>query len=277
VTPTGATRVAAVIGSPIRHSLSPTIHNAGFGAAGLDWTFLAFEVTEADTVSALAGTRALGICGLSVTMPLKSAVARLVDVLTPEAADLAAVNCVTLLPDGRLEGHNTDGDGFLDALAAQTGMQPGGLRCVVVGAGGAARAVVRALSRAGAAEVVVVNRSAEAAQRAVSLAAIGGRVGDVGDIGLADLVVNATPLGMDGQTVPFDPSLVGPGQTVADLIYHPASTPLLAGASARGATVVNGLGMLIHQAGHAWSRWTSLPAPLADMERAVREHLQRSD
>ena len=277
MTLSGATRVAAVIGSPIRHSLSPAIHNAGFAAAGLDWTFLAFEVAEPDIAAALDGMRALGIVGLSVTMPHKTAVAQFVDVLTPEAADLAAVNCVTRLSDGRLEGHNTDGPGFLDALRAETGFDPEGRRCVVVGAGGAARAVVRSLSGAGAAEVVVVNRSRAAAERAIALAPGCGRVGEASFIADAELVVNATPLGMDGRSMPFDIELIGAGQTVVDLIYHPDRTPLLEGATARGATAINGLGMLIHQAGHAWSRWTGGPAPLAAMEHAVRAALQHSD
>ncbi|MCU1346247.1 MAG: aroE [Acidimicrobiia bacterium] len=279
--PSGTTRVAAVIGSPIRHSLSPTIHNAGFAAAGLDWTYLAFEVADGATAEALAGMRAFGIAGLSVTMPHKSAVARLVDVLTAEAADLAAVNCVTLLADGRLEGHNTDGAGFLDALAAETGFDPAGRRCVVFGAGGAARAVIRALGAGGASEVVVVNRSAEAAERAAALAPDSSRVAGpqavASAVRSADLVVNATPVGMDGRSLPFDVDLLREGQLVADLIYHPACTPLLQAAATRGTVTVNGLGMLVHQAAHAWSRWTGQPAPLAAMARAAQAGLDHSD
>jgi len=277
VIPGGATRVAAVIGSPIRHSLSPAIHNAGFAAAGLDWTFLAFEVAEGDTKAALDGMRALGIAGLSVTMPHKTEVARLVDVLTEDAAALDAVNCVTRLGDGRLEGHNTDGPGFVDALIAETGFDPSDRRCVVVGAGGAARAVVRSLAAAGAAEVTVVNRSVAAAERAVALAPGRARIGRAGDITKADLVVNATPLGMDGRSMPFAEDLIESSHTLVDLIYHPARTPLVEAAAARGAVAVNGLGMLIHQAAHAFTRWTGVPAPVAAMERAVRAQLGHSD
>src|SRR5690606_16596671 len=166
---TGRTRVAAVIGSPVRHSLSPTIHNAAFAATGLDWVYVAFEVPEGRGGDAVAAVRTLGLAGLSVTMPHKAAVHDAVDERTPVAAALGAVNCVYWRGD-RLVGDNTDGAGFLDALRADEGVEVGGRRCVVVGAGGAGRAVAHALGGAGAAEVVVVNRSPGPAARAAELA-----------------------------------------------------------------------------------------------------------
>ncbi len=135
-----ATRLAGVVGSPIAHSLSPILHNAAFAELGLDWTFAAFEVAEGELGRALAGLRERGISGLSVTMPHKDAAARLADELTDAAARLGAVNC--LVPDGdRLIGHNTDGGGFLDGLAHDAGIDVAGRRLLVLGAGGAARAV----------------------------------------------------------------------------------------------------------------------------------------
>lgn len=264
----GDTVVAAVIGSPVRHSLSPAIHNAAFTALGLDWAFVAFEVAPPDTAIALAAVRALGLGGLSVTMPHKEAAARAVDRLSEEATALGAVNCV--VPVGpALVGENTDGPGFLDALRLDEGFDPAGRRCVVVGAGGAARAVVHALAGAGAGEVVVVNRTAANAGTAAALAGPVGRVGPPEAAGEADLVVNATPVGMAGEPSALPGVRLGAGQLVIDLIYHPSRTNLLAEAEAAGARVANGLGMLVHQAAHAFTRWTGEQAPVAVMAAAA--------
>jgi len=272
--PGSATLLAAVIGSPVRHSLSPAIHNAAFAARGLDWAYLAFEVREDGAPAALAGAEALGIRGLSVTMPLKARIAGLVDHLTPVAAALGAVNTVSFGPEGST-GDNTDGAGLLGALGSEQGWEPAGRRCVVLGAGGAARAVVLALARAGAAAVVVVNRTPERGAAAAALAGAVGRVGGLGEAAGADLVVNATPVGMAGtrgaDRVPLDPALLGPGQLVVDLVYHPVRTPLLVAAADAGARVASGLGMLVHQAALAFEGWTGVDAPLDAMRRAVGE------
>ncbi|HET6954523.1 MAG TPA: shikimate dehydrogenase [Acidimicrobiales bacterium] len=277
---TGATRLAAVIGSPVRHSLSPVILNAAFAATGTDWVFVALEVPEGAGAAAIAAARTLGLAGLSVTMPHKAAAAAAVDDLTPAAADLGAVNCV-IAEERRLVGDNTDGDGFLDALRLDAGIDPAGRRCVLLGAGGAGRAVARALGRAGA-EVIVVNRSPEPAARAAALAGPAARVGSAADVPGADLVVNATPLGMgavgSGVTarrgpLPVDPAALHAGQVVVDLVYHPAVTPLLAAAAEAGATAVGGLGMLVHQAAHAFRRWTGDEPPTGAMAAAAQAAL----
>jgi shikimate dehydrogenase len=274
---TGETRLAAVIGRPIRHSLSPVILNAAFDAAGLDWRFVALDVAPGDGAAAVRAARTLGLGGLSVTMPHKADAHAAVDETTAVAADLGAVNCVFWRSD-RLVGDNTDGAGFLDALAEDPGLDVAGLRCVVIGAGGAGRAVVRALGAAGASDVAVVNRSPEPARRAAALAGPAGRVGAATDAAQADLVVNATPLGMGlgaGEPLPLDPALLHEGQVVADLIYHPRVTPLLAAAAERGARATGGLGMLVHQAAHAFVRWTGAEAPVAAMAAAARAELDR--
>ena len=266
----GVTRLAAVIGSPVRHSLSPAIHNAAFEAAGLDWHYVALEVAPGDCARALDGMRSLGIAGLSVTTPHKDDVATLVDERSADAEALAAVNCVVLLPDRRLRGENTDGPGFVAGLRA-AGVEPAGCRCCVAGAGGAARAVILALSRAGAADIAVVNRTAAKAEAA---AALGGRVGGPDDLAAADIVVNATSVGMgDDARLPFDPGLLHAGQVVAELVVHPVRTPLLEAAAGAGCTPVDGVGMLVHQAAIAWTLWTGIEAPVEVMERAARARL----
>jgi shikimate dehydrogenase len=209
-------------------------------------------------------------------MPHKSAVLDGLDELSPDAEDLGAVNCV-VRRGAILRGENTDGAGLLDALRLDEGVTVDGRACVVVGAGGAGRAVARALGRAGADAVVVVNRDQERARRAAALAGPIGRVGTADDLAAADLVVNATPLGMgvlvtthrEAETLPLDVARLRDDAVLVDLIYHPAVTPLLAAGRARGLRTVNGLGMLIHQAAHAFRHWTSEAPPLAAMSAAA--------
>jgi shikimate dehydrogenase len=268
----GTTRLAGVIGTPIRHSLSPAIFNAAFDSLGLDWVYLAFEVRGGEARAALDAMRALDIGGLSVTMPHKDAVVELVDHCTPEAAALHAVNCVVATGDGLL-GENTDGPGFLDALRAETGFDPSGRNAVVLGAGGAARAIVLALSRAGAPDVAVVNRTPDRAEVAAALAGPAGRVATTDALEQADLIVNATSIGMGDGRLPFDPEVLRPGQVVADVVYHPSPTPLVAAVRGRGIVAVDGVGMLVHQAAHAFRLWTGAEPPIEVMTAAARAAL----
>ena len=269
------TRVAAVIGDPVRHSLSPALHNAAFRALDLDWVYLAFEVPPGSGAAAVEAVRTLGIDGLNVTMPHKADVAAAVDRLSPVARRLGAVNTV-VRQGSTLVGESTDGEGFVAALRTDEGFDPAGKRCLVVGAGGAARAVVLALAEAGASEVVVAGRTPERVEAAAALAGARGRVGSVDEASDADLVVNATPVGMGGDPgVPLDPERVGPGQVVADLVYHPLATPFLEAARKRGAVAVNGLGMLIHQAALSFRLWTGEDPPLEVLSAAALRALSR--
>jgi len=277
--PTGASRVVGVVGDPIAHSLSPLLHNAAFDALGLDWVSVAFPVAAGATVAALEGMRALGIAGLSVTMPHKEAAFAAVDETTDVARRLGVVNCIAW-HEGALIGDCTDGEGLLAALRRAVRFEPTGKRCLVVGAGGAARAVVLALADAGALEVVVVNRTGARAEETAVLAGDVGRVGSEADVGAADLVVQATPIGMtrsdaSSDDLPFDPGALHAGQTVVDLVYHPVETPLLQAAAARGAQAVTGIGMLVHQAALALEQWTRQPVPVEAMWAAVEEHVPR--
>lgn len=278
VTPGGAnTRLAAVLGFPVRHSLSPAMHNAAFSELGLDWVYLAFEVAPGAVAAAFAGARALGFGGLSVTIPHKAAALDAVDEATAAARAIGAVNTIVSPGDGFLLGDNTDGAGFLASLADE-GFDPNGRVCAVVGAGGAARAVVHALGGAGATQVVVVNRTPERAGLVAALAGPSGRVGAATDLERADLVVNATPLGLAGggpEAFPFDPRVLGPGQLLVDLVPNPAVTPLMGVARDRGASVAGGLGMLVHQGARAFELWTGRPAPVGVMRAAAVRALGR--
>lgn len=273
----GATRVAAVIGDPVAHSLSPAIHNAAFAATGFDGVFVALPVRPRDLGAAVAGARALDLLGLSVTMPHKATVVPYLDDVGHDAAALGAVNCIVREGDGLL-GANTDGPGFVDALTAAS-VDLVGTRVLVLGAGGAARAVIGALVGAGVAEVGVVNRSRERAEAALLLGGRAVRVADAADAPDYDLVVNATSVGMgaapEAAVLPLDPSLLREGHVVVDLVYEPVETGLLAAARASGARTVDGVGMLVHQAARAFTLWTGLDAPVEDMGRAAREVLAR--
>lgn len=268
-----ATTVVGVVGHPVAHSFSPLLHNAAFHALGLDWVSVGFPVPPGALAPALDGMRALGVRGLSVTMPHKEAAWRLVDRRSAVADRLEAVNCVTN-DVGTLVGTSTDGAGFLDALAHRLSYSPAGKRCLVVGAGGAARAVVAALRDAAAAEIVVVNRSPSGAARAVALAGEVGRSGVPADAAGADLVVNATPVGMagtpNGEAPPVvDPHRLRPGQVVVDLVYHPRPTAWLRAAGAQGAATMDGVAMLVHQAAHQLALWTGEDPPIEAMWRAM--------
>ncbi|MHB1712116.1 MAG: shikimate dehydrogenase [Acidimicrobiales bacterium] len=281
------TTVVAVIGNPVAHSLSPRLHNAAFAHLGLDWVSLGFRVDRGCTADALSGARALGIRGLSVTMPHKDSAASLVDQRTEIAERVGAVNCVTN-NGGTLVGDNTDGRGLVAALRRGGHFEPEGRRCLVVGAGGAARSIIAALAESGASEVVVVNRTLSRGQSAAALAGPVGRVGGPGDVGQCDLVVNATSTGMAGVDAsmgpvpppssgtagsvvwPLDPSLLVRGQVAVDLVYYPAFTPWLEVARSRGVEVLNGLGMLVHQAALQIAVWTAFDPPVEAMWRSVR-------
>jgi shikimate dehydrogenase len=279
-TVTGYTRLAGIIGDPVRHSLSPVMHNAGFAAAGLDWLFVALPVERGSGAAAIAAIKVLGIEGLSVTMPHKADAAAACDEVRGDAARLRSVNCISRAAGGTLVGESTDGEGFLRSLREE-GHDPAGARALVLGAGGAARAVVLALAQAGA-HVLVAARRPDAAEQAAGLAA-GTKTVEWHEVGAAarscDLVVNATPIGMtaagpvsgsgDAGALPLLPDDLRPGLVVADLVYHPRRTGLLEMAAAGGAATVEGVGMLVHQGAIAFERWTGAEAPVAAMRAAV--------
>lgn len=275
------TRVG-LLGWPVGHSRSPAMHNAAFQALGLNWEYLLLPVAPEYVADAVRGLRAFGFAGANVTVPHKQAVMAGLDEVTVEARAIGAVNTI-VNREGWLVGHNTDALGFLRALR-EAGVEPRGCRAVVLGAGGAARAVVYALLAARA-QVTIANRTVGTARRLGNEfgALFGARVlvlpltMDLARVLVAaDLLVNTTSVGMarPGDPRPgADPLPAGlalrAGIAVNDLVYAPLETALLCRARAAGAQTVDGLGMLVHQGAAAFELWTGQKAPVETMRAAA--------
>ena len=271
----GATRVGAVLGWPVAHSASPALHNAAFRALGIDAVFVALAVAPADLAAAVRGLAALGVLGASVTVPHKQALLPLCDALDPSAERVGAVNCLALA-DGRVVGHNTDAGGFADALRGELGRDPAGARAVLLGAGGAARAVAIALRDAGAAAVDLVARtpgavgwSAARPWTAATLAAL---------LPGCDLLVDCTPVALgraQGDQSAALPAAVAvdllpAGAAVCALSYGAPGSALVAAARARDLATMDGAAMLVHQGARAFTLWTGRSAPIDAMSAALR-------
>jgi shikimate dehydrogenase len=271
--PTGATLVFGVAGDPVAHSLSPTLHNAAFRALGTDAVSIALRAAADDASLVVESVRRLGVRGLSVTMPLKSVIVGYCDELAPVVESLGAANCLVRTATGGVRAESTDGDGLVAAIACVADREVTGLRCGVVGAGGAARAAVLALAMAGAADVVVIARREDRAAEVADLTPVA-RVGTARDVPVLDLVVQATPVGMLGtaeeRAEPLvEPSTLQAGQIAVDLVYHPRVTPWLARAASSGACAVGGVEVLVHQAASALAIWLGVAVPLDALHAAV--------
>jgi len=270
----GATRVVGILGDPVAHSRSPAMHNAAFAALGLDWVYVPFPVAATDVSAAVAAVRALGLAGVNVTVPHKQAVLAHCDALTPLARRVGAVNTI-VNRGGRLLGDNTDVHGFAQTLRAAR-LRLRGRHAVVIGAGGAARAVLAALGAAGAARITLANRTAARARalaarrwcapvRVAALAALA----DPATLADAALVVNTTSAALDGGDFPAVAYAATPaGCLFVDLLYgHP--TAFLAGARRARRRAEDGGAMLLHQGARAFTLWTGRRAPLEVMRGAV--------
>jgi shikimate dehydrogenase len=267
----GSTRKVGVIGWPIEHTLSPVIHNAAFVALGMDWVYVPLPVAAARLPAALDGLGALGFAGANVTMPHKTRAAELVPDLSHDARLLRAVNTIVVGTDG-LAGHNTDALGFERFLREDTGFDPSGRAALLFGAGGGARACALALSRGGLAELSVAVREPSRGEdlratlegSGTALRVVG--IDDVSEVH-ADLIVNATPLGVHGERLPL-PSLVH-GVVGVDLLYRPSATPFQAEIRDGNGSVFGGLGLLLHQAAISFELWTGQTPPLSVMSAAA--------
>lgn len=271
--------LAAVIGHPISHSLSPVIHEAAFRAAHRDGRYIALDCVEHNVADTVISLRKQSVVGISVTMPLKEVVIDCLDSVHVDASLLNAVNCVAIT-NGRAVGYNTDGDGCCDALVEQGGVVIAGSTAVVLGAGGTARSIALALGRRGA-RVLVVNRTVENAERLVNqlqhaLADSPGslEIADISAISNARIVVNATSVGMNSQQSPVAQALLHRNLTVLDAVYSPMQTRLLRDAGEAGAVTVDGLWMLIHQARHQQLLWFGENPDAMAMRVAAEQELE---
>ena len=259
-----------MIGWPLEHTLSPIIHNAALRNLGIDWVYLALPVAPESLPDAIAGFRALGVMGVNVTMPHKETVIPHLDEISGDARSVGAVNTIQHI-GGRLIGHNTDVDGFREFLLSDAGADVGGKRGLVLGAGGAARAVVKALADLGASEILIAARRKEQGENLVPLGpGVATAVSweeAAARASSADVIVNATPLGGDGGPLPG--ASFHPDQLVVDLVYDPPNTPLVEQAKAQGADAWGGLGMLVHQAAASFRIWTGQDPPIEIMSAAA--------
>jgi shikimate dehydrogenase len=271
------TKVLALIGDPVGHSLSPAMHNASFAADGLDFVYVALNVTSDDLPEAVRGAAALGLRGFNVTMPHKRAMVPLVDELDEGARISGAVNTV-VVEDRTLRGSNTDGPGMVEACK-EAGINLGGQGVVLLGAGGAAASIAAAFCDEGIGELHIVNRNPEhAATLADKLREAGKSVeievqptGALDGTVRAPIIVNTTPLGMrDGDPLPFPPEYLEGDAAVVDAVYRPgAETALVRQARERGATVVTGQRMLLYQGVLAQRLWTGRQPNVEVMDGAL--------
>lgn len=263
----GRTQLAGVIGWPLDHTLSPAMHNAVYEALGLDWAYIPLAVRdESDLMRVLGAVRALPFVGFNITMPFKQIMLTMCDEVAMLAKMAGAVNSVHVV-DGRFIGYNTDGRGLLESLESDAGFQPEGRDVVILGAGGAAGAAFVSLMLGKAKTITVLNRNVERAEELLDRMRAHVRNAEVrsGALGpgaeevvrAADLVINATPVGMDASDQsPVPVEWLGTGQVVMDMVYGRGGTALLDGASARGATTLDGLGMLVAQGAIAVDIWS---------------------
>jgi shikimate dehydrogenase len=280
----GKTRVCGIIGDPIEHTMSPVIHNAAFAEMGLDYVYIAFRVKAEELDKAIESVRALNMRGLSVTIPHKVAVLKLLDKLDPLAEKIGAVNTI-VNDDGVLTGYNTDATGFLQAML-ERGVEPKGKNIAILGAGGASRAVSFILADRGA-NLVILNRRLEldwAVELARRISQTFSKKVEALELNRenlmkalekADILVNATSVGMSPNIneTPVPPDLLRPGLIVYDIVYNPVKTKLLKEAEAAGAEIISGVDMLVWQGVMAFEKWTGKKPPVELMKKEAIKHL----
>ncbi len=284
----GKTRLCGVIGDPVEHTMSPVMHNAAFREIGIDYLYVPFRVKKEELGKAIEGMRALNIRGLNVTIPHKVAVLQFLDELDHLAEKIGAVNTIVNV-DGVLKGYNTDATGFLQALL-ERGIEPEGKKVVILGAGGASRAISFILADRGAHLVILnrlleldwaeelANRISQSFNKEVEALELD-RENLARVLGKADILVNATSVGMSPNIdqTPVDSDLLRPDLTVYDIVYNPIKTRLLREAETAGAETIGGLDMLIWQGALAFEKWTGRKAPAELMKREAMKLLEERE
>jgi shikimate dehydrogenase len=279
----GKTKLVGVIGDPVEHSVSPAMQNAAFKSLDLDFVYVPFRVKKIDLPKAVDAIRTLNIRGVNVTIPYKMEIMPLLDRIDPLAQEIGAVN-VLVNTDGILTGHNTDAEGFLRVLL-EHGIEPDGKKVVILGAGGAARSIAFALAARGA-NLIILNRTPSRAAACASdvVKATGAAVealsldrGSLADsMERSQILVNTTSVGMfpQGKDTLVTADLIPPHFVVADIVYNPIKTRLLAEAEKAGARTINGLEMLIWQGALAFEKWTGIQAPMNVMIKGATRALK---
>jgi shikimate dehydrogenase len=270
-------QVAAIIGDPVVQSLSPAMHNAVFHQRKTDWTYVAMEVNEDALAGVLQTLGGKSINAFSVTMPHKEKVFEMLSTASNELGEVdesakaaQSVNTIAI-SDGRMIGSNTDGDGCCNAIE-QAGVGIAGSRVVIVGAGGTARAIVATLERRGASDVAVINRTESRAQDVIAAATVA-RIGTVDDIATANILINATSVGMGSQETPVEQARLHSSLVVLDAVYYPLETTLLRDAKRAGAKTVDGLWMLVHQGALQQLAWFNEIGDVQLMRQAALDEL----
>ncbi|TET17459.1 MAG: shikimate dehydrogenase [Dehalococcoidia bacterium] len=281
----GKTRICGIIGDPIEHTMSPVMHNAAFNQLGIDYLYVPFRVRKEELGKAIGGMRALNIRGLNVTIPHKVAVIPFLDELDPLAEKINAVNTIAN-DEGILTGYNTDATGFLQALLDRE-VELEGKNMVILGAGGASRAISFILAERGA-HLIILNRlleldwAEELASRISQIFTKEVEALELTDENLvkvlekADILVNATSVGMSPNVdeIPVPANLLKPSLIVFDIVYNPIKTRLLREAEAAGAETIGGLDMLVWQGALAFEKWTGLKAPVELMKKEAIKVLE---
>ena len=281
----GKTKVCGIIGDPVEHTMSPVMHNTAFKELGIDYRYVSFRVRQEEVGKAIEGMRSLDIRGLNVTIPHKVAVIPFLDKLDPLAETIGAVNTI-VNDDGVLTGYNTDATGFLQALRGK-GVEPAGKKIVILGAGGASRAISFSLAERDT-YLVILNRQLELAwaenlarrisqlfEKEVKAMVLNDKNLEV-VLEWADILVNATSVGMspDVDGTPLPARLLKPGQAVFDIVYNPIKTRLLREAEVAGAQTIGGLDMLVWQGALSFEKWTGQQAPFDLMKKEAVKALE---
>lgn len=279
---TGKTKTLGILGCPVGHSLSPLMHNAAFDALHLDYIYVPLPVERETLGQAVAGLKAMGFVGANVTIPHKVAIMPYLDEIHPSAQLAGAVNTI-VIQKGKCTGYNTDGRGFIQSLLGEN-ITITGKRAVLLGAGGAARAVAAGLMEYGIENITVGTRSTAKAQDFVQLFPEGSKIEGCNwedeafrqALSQCDILINCTPIGMSAnkeEQLPVNWNLLKPAAAVCDLIYNPPLTNLLIQAKERGHVILNGAGMLIEQGALAFELWTGEEAPRSIMSDVLRKFI----
>jgi shikimate dehydrogenase len=285
----GKTKIFGIFGYPIEHTLSPLMHNSAFEYLGLDCIYLPFEVKPSDLRDAIQGMKGLNIRGINVTIPHKEEVIKYLDEVEEEGRLIGAVNTI-LNNQGRLIGTNTDGLGFLYALKNDLGISPSAKRIFMLGAGGAARAILVSLAKDGAKRIVVANRSLDKGKklinqyreifRSTEFIAIPLEDGVISEyLRESDIFINATPVGMKNINVELSIPLevLSRDSVIFDTVYNPEEPIFILRAKSLGLRCANGLGMLCYQGALSFELWTGEKAPLPLMMSVLKKHFERGD